>query len=126
LLALVERQTAQVVSIEVNQVEGIIEDLNLRISRDPLPPFANAGALLHQAKGGPSVSIESNDLSVKHSSFRFHKFWDVLQFAELNSQIVLCTRNQTQHAIFNKRNRAIAIPFDFVQPGRIVEGVFRR
>jgi len=50
LFALLKRQATQVVAIKVNQVEGVIENLYLRIASNTLPPFTNAGALLHQTE----------------------------------------------------------------------------
>src|SRR5215470_15674341 len=55
--AVLERDAAQVVTVEVKEVEGVVKNLNILVSSDSPAALAESGALLHKAERRAPVLI---------------------------------------------------------------------
>ncbi len=124
-LALFERDAAQVHAIEVQQIERIVNDPDAFAPRQS--PFARLepGPLLHQTKRRAALFIERDDLAVKDGALGFYELRQAPKFGKLRREVVLVARHQTHAPVFNEGDGAVAVPFDFEQPVRIVEGLRR-
>ena len=86
----------QVVAVEVEQVEGVVDDGNVVAGApDAAAACADSGALLHQAERGPALLVERDDLAVEDGRARLDvvSAMDV-QFGICGGQIVLVARDQ--------------------------------
>ena len=70
-------------------------------------------ALLHQAERGLTVGIERYHFAIEDRCLRFDEARHIFQLGITRSQFILIPRDQSHLAVFDKRDRAIAVPFDF-------------
>ena len=94
-LALFERDAAQVESIEIKQIESVIDDRHAFAPLQAALARMESSALLHQAERRPALLIERDDLSVKNGAFGFYELRQALEFGKLRREIVLVARHQT-------------------------------
>ena len=123
LLALLERDAAQVESIEIEQIERVVDDRHTFAPWQAALARLESGALLHQAERRPALVIERDDLSVEDGALGFYELRQAAEFGKLRGEIILIARHQTHPAVFDEGNGAVTVPFDFKQPVRIVEGL---
>src|SRR5712692_11552325 len=75
-LALLQTHSAQIVAIEVEEIESVVEDRNSFAARQAALAGPESGALLHQAEGRTALLIDrkSTRLNSSHSSISYAVF----------------------------------------------------
>src|SRR4029077_5239834 len=86
-------------------------------------PRPESGPLLHQAERWAALFIERDNLSVENSALGFYVLRQAAELRKLRSQVILGARHQTPTATFDEGNSAVAVPFNFEKPVRIVESL---
>ena len=79
------------------------------------------GALLHEAERRAAFFVKCDDFSVEHSFLGFHQPGQSAQFGILRGQLILIAGNQAKVVVVDEGDGAVAIPFDFEEPLRIVK-----
>src|SRR5882672_10734865 len=69
-----QTHSAQVVAIEVEQIEGIVENRNAFAARQAPLARLESGALLHQAERRAALLIDRDNLSVENRVTGFYEF----------------------------------------------------
>src|ERR1700722_5079612 len=87
LLTLLERNPAQIVTVDIEQIEKVIHDLQLTSSSGSSSTLANAGTLLHQAEGSTALLVERNHFTVENSIFRFDQPGEVTKLRKFASEV---------------------------------------
>src|SRR5258708_31814981 len=64
LLALLKRDAAPIVAIEIEQIERIVENGDVGILGVAMSAGAKSGALLHQAEGGATFAVERDCFAI--------------------------------------------------------------
>src|SRR6266851_5463258 len=123
LLALMERDAAQVEPIEIEQVECVVDDRHTFAPWQASLSRLESRALLQQAERGAPLPIERDDLSVEDGALGFYELRQASEFRKLCGEIILTARHQTHAAVFDEGDGAVAVPFNLEQPVRIVESL---
>src|SRR6202790_325845 len=126
LLALLERDAAQIEAIEVEQIERIVNDRHTFAPWHTAFPGSKSGPLLHQTERWAALFIERGDLSVKNGALGFHQSRQAAELRKLRSQVILGARHQTHASVFDEGDGAVAVPFNFEKPVRIIESLVGR
>ena len=67
--------------------------------------------------------VEHGDFAVKNGGVGPDELRQIVQFRKLCGEVILIARNQSNFALGDKRNGAVAVPLDLEQPFGIVERV---
>ena len=87
------------------------------------PALPDARALLHQAERGPALAIERGDFAVKNGGLALMNSGKLCSSGNCSGEVILIARHQSNFALGDKRNGAVAVPLDLEQPFGIVERV---
>src|SRR2546421_6783768 len=121
-LAILQRNPAQVIAVDIDQVEDVIQDGNFSSGSHMPAMLPDTGSLLHEAERSPPLFIQSDDLTIQNRVLHFDQLWQIPQLGILSCQIVLVTSNQPNPAFFDKSNDAVTVPLDLEQPVGIIKG----
>src|SRR5712691_9241619 len=113
----------QIVSIDIDQIENVVEHRETGATWDSVSTRAKACALLDQAERRASLFVESDDFSIEHSLLCIYELRHGAQLGILPREVVLITRDQADLAGVDERDGAVAVPLDFKEPIWTVERV---
>ena len=105
LLSLVEGHAAEVEAVEVNEIECVVDDRHALASGKTALSRTESRALLHEAEGGASLFVESDNLSVEDGALGLHKSRQVAEFGKLRAEVVLVARDQAHAAVVDETPR---------------------
>src|SRR5678816_2887236 len=88
-LAFLERNSPQVVPVQIDKIECVINNGYAFYARQPAFPGAKTRALLHQAERWPPLLIKRHNFAIEDRGVSFYKAWQVTQLGILRRQIVL-------------------------------------
>src|SRR5215472_17766441 len=114
--ALLERNLAPVFAVEVQQVERIVHDRDVGLSRRSLAAWTKSGALLHQAERRFALFIEGDDLAVEDRVVGPDESRQILEFGIAAGQLILIPRNQPDRSLFDECDGTVAVPLNFKEP----------
>src|SRR2546422_3852537 len=102
LLALFERDSPQIVAVDIDEIEYVVQHRNVAAGTYATSMFTDAGALLHQAERRSALFIEGDDFAIENCDVGPNKAGELMQLRVLSSQIVLIARNQADSAVFDE------------------------
>ena len=115
-LALFERDAAQIVAIQIEQVEQEQRDgSGSRQMRDAVG-IGHRDARLDEAEAGAAVFIQHRDLAIQNG---VRCLQIVRQYGQLRILLIAalaCAREDAQLIVFDENDGADAVPFHFVEP----------
>src|SRR5579863_2802 len=91
---ILKRNAAQIVSVEINEIEQIIDNLDVSAAGDAASVLADTRALLHEAERGPALLIECDEFAIEDRCFRLDELWQDFDLGKLTGEIIVIARNQ--------------------------------
>src|SRR5258708_29740921 len=79
LLAFFQRKLAQIVAIDIEQIECVIEDGDIRVGSSTAAARTESRALLHKTGRGASLVVEGGDFAVEDCGLPLDRFWQILE-----------------------------------------------
>src|SRR5207245_9369459 len=113
----------QIVAIHADEVEDRVEHGDSSAAENTVAARTETGALLHEAERRAAFFVKCDDFSVEHSFLGFHQPGQSAQFGILRGQLILIAGNQAKVVVVDEGDGAVAIPFAFEEPLRMLNKV---
>src|SRR5207249_12163813 len=90
-LAILQRNPAQVIPVDIDQVEDVIQDGNFSSGSHMPAMLPDAGSLLHQAERSPPLFIQSDELTIQKQRLHMYShliIYECHEFSVLNGMMM--------------------------------------
>src|SRR5437667_12148807 len=79
LLAFFERDSPQIVAVDVDEIEYVVQHGDVAAAADATSMLADAGALLHQAERCTALFVEGDNFAIKNDGDGLNRLKEMMQ-----------------------------------------------